>query len=356
MQESAVLDAARTQQGVPAVPSNGWSVRKGAVNPVEPPSKTGGGLDSAAAQTSMGLRRLITCVVEPRQVPWLRRLAGGDDGKLGDALATAIGQGLKKLQAQAPQDVVRAATKPRDRVLGSRTVAGTLSPEVVQKLEDIAAAAGDGAATVRALSAHALRVAYLAKHPKQPEEVPPLPPSPLAAIFRPAPLPLPASPAQPGRGGVAKKLGGTGSLLPPGTVPAQLRAALANGSQSDRAGFAHVPARQRMRAAGPPPLTPEDKAELVKGPLFTVKEIRAKREELGLSQARLARALGVSRGLVAEAERGRRAGERTRQRLTAGLRRLLRQGVDDTRSTHNSAVQVEPSDAPSSQTPVALAS
>ena len=356
MQESAVLDATRTQQGVPAVPSNGWSVRKGAVKPVEPPSKTGGGLDSAAAQTSTGLRRLITCVVEPRQVPWLLRLAGGDDGKLGDALATAIGQGLKKLQAQAPQDVVRAATKPRDRVLGSRTVAGTLSPEVVQKLEDIVAAAGDGAATVRALSAHALRVAYLAKHPKQPEEVPPLPPSPLAAIFRPAPLPLPSSPAQPGRGGVAKKLGGTGSLLPPGTVPSQLRAALANGSQSDRAGFAHVPARQRMRAAGPPPLTPEDKAELVKGPLFTVKEIRAKREELGLSQARLARALGVSRGLVAEAERGRRAGERTRQRLTAGLRRLLRQGVDDTRSTHNGAVQVEPSDAPSSQTPVALAS
>ena len=348
MQESAVLDVTRTQQGVPAVPSNGWSVRKGAVKPVEPPSKTGGGLDSAAAQTSTGLCRLALRVL-------LVRLAGGDDGKLGDALATAIGQGLKKLQAQAPQDVVSAAMKPRDRVLGSRTVAGTLDPEVVQKLEDIAAV-GDGAATVRALSVHALRVAYLAKHPKQPEEVPPLPPSPLAAIFRPAPLPLPSSPAQPGRGGVAKKLGGTGSLLPPGTAPAQLRAALANGSQGDRAGFAHVPARQRMRAAGPPPLTPEDKAELVKGPLFTVQEIRAKREELGLSQARLARALGVSRGLVAEAERGRRAGERTRQRLTAGLRRLLRQGVDDTRSTHNGAVKVEPSDAPSSQTPVALAS
>ncbi len=355
MQESAVLDATRTQPGVPAVPSNGWSVRKEAVNPVEPSTKAGAGLNSAAAQTSTGLRRLVTCVVEPRQVLWLRRLAGGDDGKLGDALATAIGQGLKKLRAQAPQDVVSAALKPRDRVLGSRMVAGTLDPEVVQELEDIAAAAGDGAATVRTLAVHTLRVAYLAKHPKQPEEVPPLPPSPLAAIFRPAPLPLPAPPSQPGRGGVAKKLGGTGSLLPPGTVPAQLRAALANGTQSDRPGFGRLPARQRMRTTGPPPLTPEDKAELVKGPLFTVKEIRAKREELGLSQARLARALGVSRGLIAEAERGRRAGERTRQRLTAGLRRLLRQGVDGTRSTHNGAVEVEPNDSPP-QTPVALAS
>lgn len=355
MQESAVLEATRTQQGVPGVPSNGWSGRKDAVNPAEQRSETGTGPDSAAAQTSTGLRRLVTCVVEPRQVLWLRRLAGGDDGKLGDALASAIGQGLKKLRAQAPQEVVNAAMKPRDRVLGSRMVAGTLSPEMVKELEDIAAAVGDGAVTVRALSVHALRVAYLAKHPKQPEEVPPLAPSPLAAIFRPVPLPLPSSPSQPGRGGVAKKLGGTGSLLPPGTVPAQLRAALANGSQSDRTGFARVPARQRMRAAGPPPLTPEDKAELVKGPLFTVKEIRAKREELGLSQARLARALGVSRGLVAEAERGRRAGERTRQRLTAGLRRLLRQGVDETPSTHNGAVEAEASDAPA-QSPVALAS
>ncbi len=352
MQESAVLEATRTQQGVPTVQSNGWSVRKKTVTPVTPRPKTGTALDSGAAQAHTGLRRLVTCVVEPRQVRWLRRLAGDDDGKLGAALATAIGQGLKKLRAQAPQDIVSAAMKPRDRVLGSRTVAGTLSPEMVKELEDLAAV-DDSAATVRALSVHALRVAYLAKHPKQPEEVPPLPPSPLAAIFRPAPLPPPSSPSQPGRGGVAQKLGGTGSLLPPGTVPAQLRAALANGSQSDRTGFARVPARQRMRNAGPPPLTPEDKAELVKGPLFTVQEIRAKREELGLSQARLARALGVSRGLVAEAERGRRAGERTRQRLTAGLRRLLRQGVDETRTNHNGAA--ESSDAPT-QTPVALPS
>ena len=239
MQESAVLDATRTQQGVPGVQSNGWPVRKEAVPSGGPRSETGGGLDSAAAQISTGLRRLVTCVVEPRQVTWLRRLAGGDDGKLGDALASAIAQGLKKLRAQAPQDVVSAAMKSRDRVLGSRTVAGTLSPEIVKELEDIAAVA-DGAATVRALAVHALRMAYLAKHPKQPEEVPPLPPSPLAAIFRPAPLPPPSSPSQPGRGGVEKKLGGTGSLLPPGTVPAQLRAALANGSQSDRTGFARV--------------------------------------------------------------------------------------------------------------------
>lgn len=44
---------------------------------------------------------------------------------------------------------------------------------------------------------------------------------------------------------------------------------------------------------------------------------------MSLSQLGLAKALGVSRGLVAaEAERGRRAGEVTLRRLTAGLRRL----------------------------------
>ncbi|MAG37695.1 MAG: hypothetical protein CL878_15780 [Dehalococcoidia bacterium] len=345
MQESAVLEATRTPQDVPNRRSNGWSVRKETETLVTPHSE--------AVQARTGLHRLMTCVVEPRQVPWLRKLAGGDDSKLGAALATAIGRGLKVLRKKAPQDVIAAATKQRDRVLGSRMVACSLSPEVVKELEVLAAAVEGDAVSVRSLSVHALRVEYLAKHPKQPEVELPPPPSPLAAIFRPAPPPPPPALPQPARRGVARSLGGSSSLLPPGTVPAQLRAALANGSQNDRAGFVRVPARHRIRTSGPPPLTPEDEAELAKGPLFTTAEIRAKREELGLSQARLARALGVSRGLVAEAERGRRAGERTLQRLTAGLRRLLRQEADKSRGNRNRSE--ESTDSPT-QTPVALAS
>jgi transcriptional regulator with XRE-family HTH domain len=43
---------------------------------------------------------------------------------------------------------------------------------------------------------------------------------------------------------------------------------------------------------------------------------------LGLSQAAAAQSLGVSRGLVADAERGRRAGQQTLIRLIGGLRRV----------------------------------
>ena len=48
--------------------------------------------------------------------------------------------------------------------------------------------------------------------------------------------------------------------------------------------------------------------------------VRSVRKLLGMTQAEAARAVGVSRGLLAEAERGRRAGERTLTRLLEGLR------------------------------------
>jgi len=50
--------------------------------------------------------------------------------------------------------------------------------------------------------------------------------------------------------------------------------------------------------------------------------LRAQRESLGLTQLQAARGIGVSRGLLAEAERGRRNGERTLARIALGLREL----------------------------------
>ncbi len=55
---------------------------------------------------------------------------------------------------------------------------------------------------------------------------------------------------------------------------------------------------------------------------ITPESLRALRLSLGLSQAEAAHAVGVSRGLVAEAERGRRTGERTLARIALGLRSL----------------------------------
>jgi excinuclease ABC subunit A len=50
--------------------------------------------------------------------------------------------------------------------------------------------------------------------------------------------------------------------------------------------------------------------------------LRELRLALGLSQAEAAQAIGISRGLLAEAERGRRAGERTLARIALGLREI----------------------------------
>ena len=63
----------------------------------------------------------------------------------------------------------------------------------------------------------------------------------------------------------------------------------------------------------------------VDGPLYTEDQLRILRERLGLSQVKLARALGVSRSLITEAEKGRRNGEKTRRRISEGLLRIYEQ-------------------------------
>jgi excinuclease ABC subunit A len=58
---------------------------------------------------------------------------------------------------------------------------------------------------------------------------------------------------------------------------------------------------------------------------ITPAALKALRVSLGLSQAEAAQAVGVSRGLLAEAERGKRTGERTLTRIALGLRSLAEQ-------------------------------
>ena len=69
------------------------------------------------------------------------------------------------------------------------------------------------------------------------------------------------------------------------------------------------------------PLAPDVAAALEAGE-FSSPLLRTLRQSLGLSQAAAAQSLGVSRGLVADAERGRRAGQQTLMRLIGGLRRV----------------------------------
>ena len=69
-------------------------------------------------------------------------------------------------------------------------------------------------------------------------------------------------------------------------------------------------------APPPPPGEPDRRLAM------TPQSVKALRQSLGLTQAQAARAVGVSRGLLAEAERGRRAGERTLARIALGLRDL----------------------------------
>jgi DNA-binding XRE family transcriptional regulator len=65
----------------------------------------------------------------------------------------------------------------------------------------------------------------------------------------------------------------------------------------------------------------EDAApDATSGLALTSAALRDWRLRLGLSQAEAARVAGVSRGLLAEAERGKRAGERTLARIALALR------------------------------------
>ena len=63
---------------------------------------------------------------------------------------------------------------------------------------------------------------------------------------------------------------------------------------------------------------------------ITPQSLRLLRESLGLTQAQAAHHIGVTRGLLAEAERGRRAGERTLTRIALGLRELAGSPVSAT--------------------------
>jgi excinuclease ABC subunit A len=71
----------------------------------------------------------------------------------------------------------------------------------------------------------------------------------------------------------------------------------------------------------PPPVADPGERRLA----VTSESVRTLRQSLGLTQAQAARVIGISRGLLAEAERGRRAGERTLARIALGLRDLTPQ-------------------------------
>ena len=97
---------------------------------------------------------------------------------------------------------------------------------------------------------------------------------------------------------------------------------IATGTPEDVAGIPQSFTGQHLRG----PLGLETAAPATEAALperngaLSPERVRSVRKLLGMTQAEAARAVGVSRGLLAEAERGRRAGERTLTRLLEGLR------------------------------------
>ena len=87
--------------------------------------------------------------------------------------------------------------------------------------------------------------------------------------------------------------------------------------------YPHLKAHAGANRFAGTPVALDGAAETPDGALaVTPASLRALREQLGLTQAEAAQAIGISRGLLAEAERGRRAGERTLTRIALGLRTL----------------------------------
>ncbi len=265
-------------------------------------SGTAGGESGKLSFGRLGLRRVVMCRVDSTLLAWLQARSGAEaPGTIGEVLARAVAEGIPSLQSKGlPPDGQIDASGDAD---GGRIVAFTVDSSLVQQLAEIA---GDEAPAVvgttaiaAAMEAAALSGGTKRSSAKRRRTTKTTRRRTKAAAATDAPTEAtteataPATKAAPRKKGTAKRSRRTGT--------------------SRRSTQAKQPQLQ--------PLAPEEAAALEAGECSSPL-LRALRQSLSLSQAAAAQSLGVSRGLVADAERGRRAGQQTLSRLIGGLRRV----------------------------------
>ena len=254
----------------------------------------------------LGLRRVVMCRVDSTLLAWLQSRSGAEaPGAIGEVLAQAVAEGIPSLQSKRQPPSSQSVSAPGDAD-GGRLVAFTVDSGLVQQLAEIAGDEAPAVVGTTAIAA-AMEAAALSGGTKRTSTRKRRTTSTRqrakASAATAAPAKAPAA--------------DTGEATAP--VAKAARRKKGSAKQSRRTGTS----RRSTQAKQPQlqPLAPDAAAALEAGE-FSSPLLRTLRQSLGLSQAAAAQSLGVSRGLVADAERGRRAGQQTLMRLIGGLRRV----------------------------------
>lgn len=254
----------------------------------------------------LGLRRVVMCRVDSTLLAWLQSRSGAEaPGAIGEVLAQAVAEGIPSLQSKRRPPSSQSVSAPGDAD-GGRLVAFTVDSGLVQQLAEIAGDEAPAVVGTTAIAA-AMEAAALSGGTKRTSTRKRRKTSTRqrakASAATAAPAKAPAA--------------DTGEAIAPVAKAARRKKGTAK--QSRRTGTS----RRSTQAKQPQlqPLAPDVAAALEAGE-FSSPLLRTLRQSLGLSQAAAAQSLGVSRGLVADAERGRRAGQQTLMRLIGGLRRV----------------------------------
>ena len=269
------------------------------------PGAAGGEAEKLSAGR-LGLRRVVMCRVDSTLLAWLQSRSGAEaPGAIGEILAQAVAEGIPSLQSKRRPPSSQSVSAPGDAD-GGRLVAFTVDSGLVQQLAEIAGDEAPAVVGTTAIAA-AMEAAALSGGTKRTSTRKRRTTSTRqrakASAATAAPAKAPAA--------------DTGEATAP--VAKAARRKKGSAKQSRRTGTS----RRSTQAKQPQlqPLAPDVAAALEAGE-FSSPLLRTLRQSLGLSQAAAAQSLGVSRGLVADAERGRRAGQQTLMRLIGGLRRV----------------------------------
>ena len=254
----------------------------------------------------LGLRRVVMCRVDSTLLAWLQGQSGAETpGAIGEVLARAVADGIPILQTKGlpPNSPSASASGDAD---GGRLVAFTVDRGLVQQLAEIAGDEAPAVVGTTAIAA-AMEAASLSGGIKRAST------RKRRTTSTRRRAKASTATTTPAKAKAADTAGATAAAAK--AAPRKKGTA----KQSRRTGTSRRSAQAKQPQLQP--LAPDVAAALEAGELSSPL-LRTLRQSLGLSQAAAAQSLGVSRGLVADAERGRRAGQQTLLRLIGGLRRV----------------------------------
>jgi len=239
-----------------------------------------------------GLHQIFTTTLEPGQVEWLSR--GNNDLK--SAVVSEIVGNCREILKGKGFDEIAKTEEGQPNVPGLKIVGFTLSPDTVKHINSISNNGQLNREEIKLVIGYVLRQAYLAAKQSKPEVQ--REPLPQKTIFKdPSQIKAPEyTPWQP-------RINKFVSIVTLGRAP-----------------------RDRIQRSTWEP-TQEDEAVLEAYGTLTRKQINFVRKWLKLSQEGFAKIVDVSRGIISDTENGRKVGEQTLGRISAGIWRHAKRQI-----------------------------